>query len=219
MSTVQIIQGNFSITDPSWPRLQMWVPGEVFTSDDFSTAGDPIGRKTGAELGGTPVSFLGPAGSWDASNGELVNTGSNGSILLEALGGDYETSVKIKSFAVTGSVLVIARRTSVDYHANISQLRVEVNNAGDITLRQQLDGTLSVIGTSPAAVSVGDTVTIRVAGTSVAALVNDQIVAEAETHVTGAGYAGLATSRVNTDSVVDDLILRALPAKAVGYSE
>lgn len=219
MATVQIIQGSFSITDPSWPRLQMWVPGQMFTSDDFSTAGDPIGRKTGAELGGTPADFLGPAGSWNASSGELVNTGSNGSVLLEALGDDYETSVKIKSFAVAGSVLVIARRSAVDYHANISQLRVEVNNAGDITLRQQLDGALSALGTSLAAVSVGDTVAIRVAGDSVTALVNGQIAVEAETHVTGAGYAGLATSRVNTDSVVDDLILRALPAKAVVDSE
>lgn len=216
MATVQIIQGSFSITNPSWPRLQMWVPGQIFTSDDFSTAGDPIGRKTGAELGGTPADFLGPAGSWDASSGELVNTGNNGSVLLEALGANYETSVKIKSLTVAGSTLVIARRTSVDYHANISQLRVEVNNAGNTILRQQLDGTLSTLGTSPAAVSVGDTVTIRVAGTSVAALVNGQIVVEAETHVTGAGYAGLATSAVNSGSVVDDLILKALPTEGGG---
>lgn len=210
MTTVQIIKGNFSITDPSWPRVQMWVPGEVFTSDDFSTAGDPIGRKTGAELGGAPADFLGPAGSWNASGGELVNTGDNGSVLFEALGADYETSVKIKSLPVTGYTTVIARRTSVDYSANISQLRIEVNNAGNITLRQQLDGTLSVLGRSNAVMSVGDTVAIRVAGTSVTVLVNGQIVVEAETHVTEAGYAGLATSAVNTNSVVDDLILRAL---------
>lgn len=209
MTTVQIIQGNFDITDPSWPRLQMWVPGKVFTSDDFSTAGDPIGRRTGAELGGTPVDFLGPAGSWNATNGELVNTGNNGSVLIEALDADYETSVTIKSLAVTGSTLIIARRSSVDYHANISQLRIEVNNSGNISLRQQLDGMLSTLGTSPAAVSVGDTVTIRVAGVFVTVLANDQIVVEAETLVLEAGYTGLATSALNTSSVVDNLILRA----------
>lgn len=216
MATVQIIQGNFSITDPSWPRLQMWVPGQIFTSDDFSTAGDPIGRKTGAELGGAPVAFLGPAGSWDASSGELVNTGNNGSVLIEPLGADYETSVKIKSFPVAQAVAVIARRSEVDYHANISQLRIEVNAARDIILRQQLDGTTAVLGRSNAAVSAGDTVAIRVAGASVTALVNGQIVVEAETHVTGAGYSGLATTAVNTDSVVDDLILKALPTEGGG---
>lgn len=209
MTTVQIIQGNFDIADPSWPQLQIWYPGKVFTSDDFSTDGDPIGRKTGSELGGTPADFVGPAGSWDAANGELVNIGSNGSVLIKALDADYETSVKIKSITVSGSTTVIARRNSVDYNVNISQLRVEVNTAGSIILRQQLDGALSSLGSSQNAVSSGDTVAIRVVGTSVMALVNDQIIVEAETSVTEAGYAGIATTAVNSNSVVDDLILRA----------
>lgn len=68
MTTVQIISGDFNITDPGWPRYTLWKTGTVFTSDGFNNPETGEGQLSDADMGGAPH-------PWDINTSGFTNQG------------------------------------------------------------------------------------------------------------------------------------------------
>ena len=172
MTKVQIIDGNFTITDPSWPRFSITRPGDVLISDDFTRAGWLGGQNTDSALGGTDTEWINAryvSEAWQVTGGQAV-WAKTGTVLLVTPQPDYDLEVKIDALPTSASdvVNIQARRTESTTH----YIAAAVKGNGELTLKTY-DGK-SIKESSPVSqlVKAGDLVAVRVIGDSIAILLN-----------------------------------------------
>lgn len=172
MTKVQIIDGNFTITDPSWPRFNITRPGDVLISDDFTKSGWLGGQNTDSALGGTDTEWINAryvSEAWQVTGGQAV-WAKTGTVLLATPQPDYDLEVKIDALPTSASdvVNIQARRTESTTH----YIAAVVKGNGDLTLKTY-DGS-SIKESSPVSqlVKAGDLVAVRVIGDSIAILLN-----------------------------------------------
>ena len=210
MTSVQIIPGDFTITDPAWPRLHLWRRGHVFTSDDFTVDGDPVGRMTTAALGGQPVMWQGNAGAWTVEDGVLRSPSGTGSMFLNLPADDFTLSIKIQALPISQQVLLIGRRSDIAYNPNISQIRLQTYNNGRVFLQEQLGGELVGLGESLSRVEAGDTISLHLKGGIAELWINGEPeVSEVTRVVGGGGYAGLSVTGAGAAAEVGNFLVNA----------
>lgn len=79
---------SFNITDAEWPRLRLWTPNKIVTSDEFTSA-ISTGSWTDARLGGSPYQW-GQVKDMSTAGGRLVNNEWGfASMLLESTSFDF----------------------------------------------------------------------------------------------------------------------------------
>ena len=135
MTTVQIISGDFNISNPSWPRYALWRPGRVFTSDEFTTAQSGAGELTDAGLGGGHHPWF-TADGWEKSNGLLVHT-SRGNRLMETPSSNVLATVKVSTHDTQHPWSFAMRRTGDSIAGGLLQFMVYPEN---VELRETLPG-------------------------------------------------------------------------------
>lgn len=172
MTKVQIIDGEFNITDPAWPRYDITRPGDVLISDDFTKVGWLGGQDTDSALGGNPATWINAqyvSEAWQVTGGQAV-WNKTGTVYLVTPQPDYDLEVKIDALPTSASdaVNIQARRTaSTSYYVS-----AVVKGNGELTLKTY-DGS-AINESSPASqlVKAGDSVSVRVVGDSIVILLN-----------------------------------------------
>lgn len=199
MTQVQIIPGNFTITDPTWPIYNI---RRVITSDDFSGSGELVGAMTSAALGGTPMTWDGVAGGWTRHQGAIRSPQENynHNLILGGLPADIFIGFRMVSLPDTGRLVVSARAST----SSDTRIMLRVISDGSVQFEQRIGGTITTSSIKYGAVANGDHVGFEVRGSQVSALVNQREVLTWETGVTAAGQIVLSTYPINT-SVIDDL--------------
>lgn len=181
MTWIQRIPGNFTIKN-DWPRIGLWAPNKVWTSDDFTNAGRLGGAQTDAILGGVPMTWVSSNGQpYEAINGVAHSTTTNGGIFISGLGESMEVSVKIAALPAEGqNTSIILKRDQVQYHPELSQLEVRLFYTGNVNARQE-KRTAGVVetwnrGVTSETFMVGDELGVRIRGSSIELLRNGNVV-------------------------------------------
>ena len=191
----------------------------TFTSDSFSGANETtlIARNSDAALGGTAKTWL---GSTSATALAIVsNTLRRGSTVASQFAAftmpsqDQSVSAKIVALPTVGILYLPVRRQALaasdQYRVNIGAIN---GGSSTIALKRFTSGAESNIGGGAViadTIVAGDTVEIRVIGTTVGLYKNSVLVGEAtDTVVTGAGYAGVSVDSQLTSMTLDDIIIK-----------
>lgn len=113
MAQVQIIPGNFSISDADWPKVRIL---KTITSDTFSERASLIGSYTDCYLGGSPREWVGEANGIDIQDGALLTSQTSNShkARLLALPADIKIAFTVVSVDPTGGAVVLSFRSSSD---------------------------------------------------------------------------------------------------------
>lgn len=167
MTQIQIIPGDFTITDTNVPVYPLHRP---ITSDDFSGTGEIVGSLTSAAMGGKPMMWEGNAGTWTRASGGAIPTpeGPYGSIDLEGFEDGTTAHVTIGSMpADQYKWFVIAFGVSTT-----SRVVARLRGDGSILIQQDLDGTRTDLGTTGAVFAADDRVSFGVRGGVATASVN-----------------------------------------------
>lgn len=172
MTKVQIIDGNFTITDPAWPRYDITRPGDVLISDDFTKVGWLGGQDTDSALGGNPATWLNAqyvSQAWQVTGGRAV-WNKTGTVLLVTPQPDYDLEVKIDSLptAAADMVNLQARRTESTTH----YIAAVIKGNGELTLKTYDGSAIKESAPASQSVKAGDLVAVRVIGDSIAILLN-----------------------------------------------
>ena len=179
MTKVQIIDGDFNITDPAWPRYNITRPGDVLISDDFTREGWLGGQSTDSALGGTDTEWINAryvSQAWQVTGGQAV-WNKTGTVHLVTPQPDYDLEVKIDALPTSASdvINIQARRAESTTH----YIAAAVKGNGELTLKTY-DGS-SIKESSPVSqlIKAGDLVSVRVIGDSIAILLNgDSVISE-----------------------------------------
>ena len=179
MTKVQIIDGDFNITDPAWPRYNITRPGDVLISDDFTRAGWLGGQNTDSALGGTDTEWINAryvSQAWQVTGGQAV-WNKTGTVHLVTPQPDYDLEVKIDALPASASdvVNIQARRTESTTH----YIAAAVKGNGQLTLKTYDGSTIKESAPAPQLVKAGDLVAVRTVGDSIAILLNgDSVISE-----------------------------------------
>lgn len=211
MTQIQIIPGDFQITDPSWPRVNLWRPGRIFTSDDFSSAsGSIVGKHTNAALGGQPVMWEGDTPGWTATGGTLAAPTGLGSALVAVPGQDYELAMTVPVMPTSGELQVNLRRAGLAPGLGTNTITIRCFASGTVSIRDTYSGVTNQLGSATGALSAGGDLTARVEGNEVIVEVNGVEVTRGTTQVLSGAYAGVTVSASNIGAAIDAFAITAL---------
>lgn len=203
MTQVQIIPGDFTITDPAVPRYSL---RKTLTSDDFTGTGELAGMLTNAALGGDPVLWGGstPSG-WERRNGTLATTpalGGAGTLTLPGLVDGVEVEFEVSQLpAETGWMYVSLRASPTD------RVHVGLRGSGRLTIQQDVGGTGSTLATLEEAFTTGDRIKLGVSGGVASVWVNgDPLSSQAFTAPTPS-YLALSYFPADGVAALDDLVV------------
>lgn len=183
MTKIQIIPGNFNITDPDWPAFDFWPNGGIVTSDSFSGSGVINGRYTDVAAGGISRrwSVADPETAWPIEGGAAtLDAASSAGFRAGAF--DYATTIKIAALpeGASGAFLGIQnRRTAISSDVSSFYVELRILATGSVRLAVFHAGNLSsveVLTTVVNACTVGDEVTLRTVGDTADILVNGAVV-------------------------------------------
>lgn len=201
MTQVQVIPGNFHITDPEWPVYDI---RRTITSDDFSGTGELVGSLTSAALGGVPMTWQGETDGWTRHNGGILSPSTSyvNRLVLPSMPNDLYVGVRIKQLPSAGRFILSLRYNETDNDRVI----LWVTYRGGVALRQQVKGVETGTSELAGAVRLGDIVGIEARGDKLRVLVNGRVKLEWSTQVVAGGSVALSTWPVN-NSAVDDLVV------------
>lgn len=205
MTHVQIIPGDFTITDPAVPRYPLPKQRKTLTSDDFTGAGDPVGTLTTAALGGTPALWGGstPSG-WERSEGVLIPTlaGGAGNLTLDGLMDGTAVEVTVVELPPTGGSIFLSLRISETVRTHLVML-----GNGNLVIREQNEAGQRDIATAGSAYSAGDRLRFGVDQGIATLSVNGVVVASAPTTSPAPTYMTLSYYPTSGTGALDDLVV------------
>ena len=203
-----ILKADTAMTSPGAAPI---VPGfDIVTSDSFAAGSSFASRTSDAALGGTGMAYVSLSTGLTISSGVASVIGGatffHGFNWTESA--DQQLTVKVTSLPV-GNTLVLNVRKASAASSSTNAYRLVVNTSGTISLQKRIGSTDTTL-TSATPFAVGDTIGIRVKGSTIQSLKNGVVVATAtDTEITSGGYQGLSGAPSLTAGAVDDLILRA----------
>lgn len=206
MTNVQILRGNFNITDPDWPTYTI---RKIITSDDFSGTGELVGSMTSATLGGVPMQWGGKVGAWTRQDGGITTpTGSYyDELTLADMPADVSVSTVIRDMGgstSSGDQFIISVRASADRK---DRTRASFYANGSVRLDQYTaDGGRVMGDLVGGAFKLGDRVGIEANGKKAAATVNGHKIVEWDTEVLAPGDIVFTTYPL-VDFILDDVIV------------
>lgn len=201
MTKIQIIPGNFKITDPDWPLLDFVASGGTYTSDTMSEDGSLVGAYSDAGLGGMARQWLTTGdGGWTKQGG-IARSTSIDIAGFQPPTADYKTSIKVEEFPNLSTSLAIANRRSTMAFSGLTEyVEARILTTGYISLVAREGTTIRTIGTTENPINIGDTVTLSTFGNEVEVLVNGGVVLSGNTTVAEAGYAVVRTTYNGPDA-------------------
>ena len=205
MTHVQIIPGDFTITDTSVPRYPLPRQRKTLTSDDFTGAGDPVGTLTTASLGGTPALWGGstPSG-WERSGGVLIPTtaGGAGNLTMDGLMDGAAVEVTVVELPPTNGSLYLSLRSSETVRTHLGILW-----DGRLVIREQDATGQRDLATAGSAYSAGDRLRFGVDQGIATVSVNGEVVASAPTTSPAPTYMALSYYPNSSTGALDDLVV------------
>lgn len=194
MTNVHIIPGEFTITDPDWPRYEYSRSGEVLISDNFTRDGWLGGQDTDSALGGQTATWDNAqyvSQAWQVTGGQAV-WNKTGTVFLPVDRQDYDIEVKVAALPTTAAdeFNVQARRTTN------TQQYVSAVIRGDGQLKIKHYGGTSIVETpySSRRVAAGDVVALQVSGGNATVLLNGTPAVSTTTEVWNADRVALNSS-------------------------
>lgn len=171
MTIFEVIDGDFTINERTWPRKYPWVSGGIVTSDTFTR---PVntGYLTDAALGGGRWPYLSVEGA-TVENGKL-RAARETSIALELLPFDCKVEVAIDHRPAA----TISMRMWANYLQSKARLDYIIRQS-DSRISQTIDGTTTIRASGLPRVSDGTTVTLLFTGQTLSVLHDGQTVGEA----------------------------------------
>lgn len=174
MAQVQIIPGNFNITDADWPKVKIL---QIITSDTFSGRESLIGSQTDCYLGGSPREWIVDADGVDIQDGALLTSQRSNAetARLAALPADVKIAFTVVSVDTTGGAVVLSFRSSSD---DQERVRMHIRWDFGIILEEYTGG--SPTNRHPAienAFSDGDRIELVAKGTKLTLFVNGEQIA------------------------------------------
>lgn len=212
MTNLQIIPGDFEITDPTWPRIQMWRPGKVFTSDTFITDGEPVGSVTSATLGGQQMVWKGNPGIATVGDGHLTFHGpGSGYLMMDPPGADMDIEITLVALPTAGTTSVVARRDALAFSDLKFQVEVQISTTGYITINERFEGSLKNLGASGGnRIAAGSKLTVRLQGPDVQVFIDGMVVGTVQTRVLNPAMVGFGIPTNSSGASIGDFKLTAL---------
>lgn len=211
MTRIQIIEGEFQITDPEWPVYRDLKTSDVITSDEFTKiSGDPTGLYSDAALGGVPDKWQGDAGGWEVVEGVLHHRDLNLGLFMGTAFDNYKVEVKLHSLATVGEGVLQVRREKITGLGKYVSLFIEPSGASRLRV---YDGT--TVSSQPHLLTdyaKGDVAGVSVEGGNLSVLKNGEVVRTYEIPVLSGNFAGLApiTSSANTGFAIENIVYTKL---------
>lgn len=203
MSKVQIIEGNFRITDPDWPKYEI---RKLITSDTFSRSGYISGSMSDAALGGLPMEWTGKADGWSVLDG-VARPSQNAwqdEARLTGLPADVGISFTLASEENASGSLMVNLRSSSD---NNQRIRIEINRNGSIRVGEFVGGSQTNLSDYILTdAGEGDTVAAEASGDTVTVAVNGSVIIRHAVTTAQAGDVWLGAYPLS-DRRVDDLMI------------
>lgn len=202
MAKVQIIPGNFSITDAGWPKVKIL---QTVTSDSFSQRAALIGSQTDCHLGGSPREWTGDADGVGIQDGALLTSQRSNAekAKLEALPADIKIAFTVVSVDPTGGAVIISLRSSSDEQERV---RLQIRQEGAIILEEHTGGSATnQLGPIKNAFSDGDRIELVAKGSQLTLIVNGtQIATHTVARVAGGDltFSSYPVARIPLDDLV-----------------
>lgn len=204
MTRVQIIDGNFTITDPEWPVYKI---RNIVTSDNFTGAGALAGSMTDGYAGGTPMEWSGNPTGYDRSpDGLLVGAGDANMVRLPQLPADIQISFTMSALAALSTAdLVVSARSSTST-ANRVAIHIQANR---IHITERIGGSYRQRETGVFTVTSDDLITIGLAGDTCTVHANGNLVVTSTVETLGDGHVGFSRSKEVSKDVarIRDLVV------------
>ena len=204
MTRVQIIDGNFTITDPDWPVYRI---RNIVTSDNFTGAGSLAGSTTDTHAGGAPMEWSGsPTGYERGPEGLLVGAGDAQMVRLPQLPADIQISFTMSALAaLSTSDLVVSARSSTGM-ANRVAIHIQRSR---IHITERIGGSYRQRGTGVFTVTSDDLIMIGLAGDTCTVHANGHLVVTSTVETLGDGHVGLSRSKEVSEDVarIRDLVV------------
>lgn len=199
------IRSNSAFTNPL-PDTPVLPPMPI-TSDTFNRSNADRLTRTDAGLGGAPVSWLG--------NTEVFGVRGNQAEVLPHTGvffvgvavpvPDYELALRVTAFPRTETAYLDARRPLVATMPTQDGIRLSFNN-NSVRLSKRVSSLTTVLGDLHT-FALGDTVAVRVKGTTAQLRINGKVMEEhtvTDASLQSGGHAGLSGSAGLTALTFDD---------------
>lgn len=202
MTFVQKLKGNFTITDPDWPVYAAWIPGNVWTSDDFTGDGPLENRRTDAQLGGFSQPWQTIPGAWETSNGNLKQLTGGEDAWIEPPHRDFELEIGIAKMPAAGSINFALLRTERTFTSTMEQIILNVVPSGYTLAQIRQAGDNTTLG-DRSGTKDGSVIRLRVSATDSTAQgwVDDDLVFEHHGHIPNGAMTGLFTSNSDGDAI------------------
>ena len=203
MTQVQIIPGDFTITDPNVPRYPL---RKTLTSDDFTGTGELAGTLTNAALGGEPALWGGatPSG-WERLNGALTTTpdlGGAGNLTLPGLVDGAEVEFKVSQLAAETAWIYVSLRASPT-----DRVYVGLRGSGRMTVQQDVGGSGSTLASFEGAFTTGDRIKLGVSGGVASVWVNGDPLPPQTFTAPTPSYLAFSYYPANGVGALDDLVV------------
>lgn len=197
----------------------IWLPGytppvtatPTYTSETFMRAnGEVNASKTDQALGGQSVTWAATTGAWTVDTGKMRRGASAPSAsyaLLPVPVADYDLTLTITDKMTTGWAYIVARSTAATATADSYRL---VYDGWTVQIQTRVGGAQTNVPGTQVPVAAGDTVGIRVKGSTITMLVNGVPAATTtNTSLTAGGHAGIVTdTAIGTSIGIDNLVIR-----------
>lgn len=189
MTRVQIIDGNFTITDPDWPVYRI---RNIITSDNFTGAGPLAGSTTDTHAGGAPMEWSGnPTGYERGPEGLLVGAGDPVMVRLPQLPADIQISFTMSALAaLPTSDLVVSARSST---STTNRVAIHIQRSR-IHITERIGGSYRLRETGVFTVTSDDLITIGLAGDTCTVHANGHLVVTSTVETLGDGHVGFSRS-------------------------
>lgn len=202
---------NFTDPLPGTPIL----PAQPITSDSFNRSNaSSLGRQTDALLGGSPLPWLGDAGTFGITNRQAAVVSSPGVFFtgVAAPVADYLASFVVREYPTGSAVYFDVRRPQWETTPTQDAIRLALHTNGAVAVTKRVSAAETILS-SQFSYPLGATIGLRVKGSTASLLINGEVmVSETVTNdsLQSAGHVGFAGAAALKSFAFDDFTLTPL---------
>lgn len=206
MAKVHIVNGNFGITDPNWPKFEI---KEVYTSDAFTDSGPLDGRKSDTFAGGLPVTWTDASGRWKTADGVLTAMDAQASerVFTSDMPADATLEFTLSQMPGTeyDQIFYAYLRFIGDADAYVG---MNIRGSGEMTLLDKKPGeSLQASWSEGPRAKQGDLITLTARGDSLELYINGVLNHTSSVAHMPAGAAAFSLYPGSSNPAIDNLII------------
>lgn len=206
MAKVHIVNGNFGITDPNWPKFEI---REVYTSDAFTDSGPLDGRKSDTFAGGLPVTWADASGRWKAAGGVLTAVDAKASERVFTSDMPADATLEFTLSQMPGTEYEQIFYAYLRFVGNAdAYVGVNIRGTGEMTLLDKKPGeALQSSWSGGPRVKQGDLITLTARGGNLELYINGVLNHSSSVAHASAGAAAFSLYPDSSNPAIDNLII------------